>query len=107
MKDPTPFTDFCNAVCAQVRFRPDRAAIQTELLDHLQDHADALKERGVPILDAREEARLAAGNASRALSIAASTVPAQYLLPPVLPRLRQALPQVFFQIRQGDSGQAA
>ena len=61
MKDPTPFTDFCNAVCAQVRFRPDRAAIQTELLDHLQDHADALKERGVPILDAREEAVAAVG----------------------------------------------
>ena len=62
MKAPTPFTDFCNAVCAQVRFRPDRAAIQTELLDHLQDHADALKERGVPILDAREEAVAAMGD---------------------------------------------
>ena len=62
MKDPTPFTDFCNAVCAQVRFRPDRAAIQAELLDHLQDHADALKERGVPILDAREEAVAAMGD---------------------------------------------
>ena len=36
MKDPTPFTDFCNAVCAQVRFRPDRAAIQTELLDQVE-----------------------------------------------------------------------
>ena len=62
MKAPTPFTDFCNAVCAQVRFRPDRAAIQAELLDHLQDHADALKERGVPILDAREEAVAAMGD---------------------------------------------
>ena len=31
MKDPTPFTDFCDAVCAQVRFRPDRAAILSEL----------------------------------------------------------------------------
>ena len=48
MKDPTPFTDFCNAVCAQVRFRPDRAAILSELWDHLEDHADALKERGIP-----------------------------------------------------------
>lgn len=62
MKDPTPFTDFCNAVCAQVRFRPDRAAILSELWDHLEDHADALKERGVPILDAREEAVAAMGD---------------------------------------------
>lgn len=62
MKDPTPFTDFCNAVCAQVRFRPDRAAILSELWDHLEDHADALKERGIPILDAREEAVAAMGD---------------------------------------------
>ena len=39
------------------------------------------------------------------MSIAASTVPAQYLLPQALPALRQRYPQVFFQVRQGDSSQ--
>lgn len=48
-----PFARYCAAVCDQVRFRPDRAAIQSELWDHLEDHAAALEGEGL----SREEAR--------------------------------------------------
>ncbi len=54
---------------------------------------------------AAQDVRTSASAISGTLSIAASTVPSQYLLPQVLPLLRQRYPQVFFQIRQGDSGQ--
>lgn len=56
---------------------------------------------------AEQEVRMAGTDVSGVLSIAASTVPAQYLLPRVLPLLRQQHPRVFFQVRQGDSSQAA
>ena len=54
---------------------------------------------------AAQDVRTAASSIAGTLSIAASTVPSQYLLPQVLPLLRQRYPDVFFQIRQGDSGQ--
>ncbi|MBM6924924.1 selenium metabolism-associated LysR family transcriptional regulator [Pseudoflavonifractor phocaeensis] len=54
---------------------------------------------------AAQDVRTSASAISGTLSIAASTVPSQYLLPQVLPLLRQRYPDVFFQIRQGDSSQ--
>lgn len=54
---------------------------------------------------AEQEVRTAAAAIAGTLSIAASSVPAQYLLPQALPALRQRYPQVFFQVRQGDSSQ--
>ena len=54
---------------------------------------------------AAQDVRTAASAITGTLSIAASTVPSQYLLPQVLPLLRQRYPDVFFQIRQGDSSQ--
>ena len=47
MGHPT-IDDFCAQVCQQVRFRPDHAAIRAELAAHLEDHAAALMERGIP-----------------------------------------------------------
>lgn len=41
------------------------------------------------------------------LTVAASTVPAQYLLPSVLPAVKQLYPKTRFCIRQGDSASAA
>ena len=62
MNEANPFTDFCAAVRDQIRFWPDQADILAELWDHLEDHADALKEQGMPILDAREAAVAAMGD---------------------------------------------
>lgn len=63
------------------------------------------------ILGLCERAEMDVKNASSdvqgALSVAASTVPAQYLLPRILPHLRKLYPKVFFQIFQGDSTQVA
>lgn len=57
-----PFARYCTAVCAQVRFRPDRAAIQSELWDHLEDHAAALEETGLSREEARAQAVEAMGD---------------------------------------------
>lgn len=48
-----PFTQYCAAVCSRVRSRPDRAAIRSELMGHLEDHAAALEAAGL----SQEEAR--------------------------------------------------
>lgn len=47
------FTDYCAAVCALVRFKPDREAIAGELTAHMEDHMAALEAEGAP----REEAK--------------------------------------------------
>lgn len=56
------FARYCAAVCDQVRFRPDRAAIQSELWDHLEDHAAALEEMGLSWEEARARAVEAMGD---------------------------------------------
>nr|WP_317324674.1 selenium metabolism-associated LysR family transcriptional regulator [uncultured Flavonifractor sp.] len=56
---------------------------------------------------AAQDVRTAASSISGTLVIAASTVPSQYLLPQVLPLLRQRYPEVLFRVRQGDSSQVA
>ena len=55
----------------------------------------------------RQEVQLADSRVAGTLSVAASTVPSQYLLPRVLPALGARYPHVFFQVRQGDSDQVA
>ena len=54
---------------------------------------------------AEQDVRTAASALTGTLTVAASTVPSQYLLPQVLPQLRRRCPEIFFQVRQGDSGQ--
>lgn len=56
---------------------------------------------------AEQEVRTASSDIQGALSVAASTVPSQYLLPRILPQLRKRYPKVFFQVYQGDSSQVA
>ena len=51
---------------------------------------------------AEQEVKNASSDIQGALSIAASTVPSQYLLPRILPHLRRRYPKVFFQVFQGD-----
>lgn len=56
---------------------------------------------------AEQDVRTASSDVRGPLVIAASSVPAQYLLPSVLPALRTRWPGVFFQVSQSDSSQAA
>lgn len=56
---------------------------------------------------AEQDVRTASSNIQGSLSVAASTVPSQYLLPRILPYLHRRYPKVFFQIHQGDSSQVA
>ena len=56
------FNDFCTQVCEHVRFSPDHAAIAAELAAHMEDHAAALMERGVPEEAAAQQAVAAMGD---------------------------------------------
>lgn len=44
MPELRTFEDYCGAVCREIRFSPDHAAIAAELTDHLQAHMEALLE---------------------------------------------------------------
>ena len=56
------FSEYCAAVCAQVRFRPDRQAIASELTAHMEDHMAALEAAGVPLAEAKRQAIAAMGD---------------------------------------------
>lgn len=43
-----PFDTFCGQVCSVIRWKPARLAAWAELEAHLEDHAAALEEQGVP-----------------------------------------------------------
>ena len=55
-------TQFCDHVCQYVRFHPDHEAIRAELAAHMEDHAAALMERGVPEEEATKQAVAAMGD---------------------------------------------
>ena len=58
----TPFSQFCDQVVRRVRWFPARGAIAAELRAHLEDHAAALMERGIPEEEAAEQAVAAMGD---------------------------------------------
>lgn len=53
---------YCRAVCAQVRFKPDHAAITEELFGHILDRRDALMEQGLSRQEAEARAVAAMGD---------------------------------------------
>ena len=56
---------------------------------------------------AEQDVKTASTDIQGSLSVAASTVPSQYLLPRILPHLRRHYPKLFLQVYQGDSSQVA
>lgn len=56
------FDTFCDQVCSLIRWKPAREAARRELLAHLEDHADALRQRGVSFDQARQRAVEAMGD---------------------------------------------
>lgn len=62
MGSENPFTDYCNAVCARVRWPFARWRITQELTAHLEDHAAVLKARGLSPQEARVQAVAAMGD---------------------------------------------
>lgn len=63
MEKPSIFEEFCAHVCAQIQYKPAHAAIRRELMAHLEDHAEAVRELGVPEEDSIREAVSAMGDA--------------------------------------------
>ncbi|MBM6664803.1 permease prefix domain 1-containing protein [Flavonifractor plautii] len=57
-----PFDRFCDQVCASIRWPPARRLAREELTAHLEDHAAALEEQGVPPEDAALRAVEAMGD---------------------------------------------
>ena len=78
-------TQFCDHVCQYVRFHPDHEAIRAELAAHMEDHAAALMERGVPGEEAAQQAVAAMGDP---YALGAELDAAH---PPTLPRLSRVL----------------
>ena len=62
MGSENPFTDYCAAVCARVRWPFARWGITRELTAHLEDHAAALEARGLSPQEARVRAVAAMGD---------------------------------------------
>ena len=56
------FNSYCDKVCSVIRWKPAREAARRELLAHLEDHADTLKDRGVPSGEAKQQAVAAMGD---------------------------------------------
>lgn len=57
-----PFDTFCAQVCSVIRWKPAREAAWHELAAHLEDHAAALEEQGVPADEAAAQAVEAMGD---------------------------------------------
>ena len=57
-----PFSRYCEQVCLLIRSKYGRAAVTAELTAHLEDHAAALEDRGVPPDVAQERAVQAMGD---------------------------------------------
>ena len=64
MPELRTFEDYCIAVCREIRFSPDHAAIAAELTDHLQEHMEALLEAhpDMPQEEAQRQAIAAMGD---------------------------------------------
>ena len=56
------FDTFCDQVCSLIRWKPAREAARRELLAHLEDHADVLRQRGTSFDQARQQAVEAMGD---------------------------------------------
>ena len=56
------FSVFCDRVCSVIRWKPAQALARAELTTHLEDHAAALEERGVPPEAAARQAVAAMGD---------------------------------------------
>ena len=65
MAAPAALEEWLDAVCAQVRFKPDRPGIRAELLAHLEDRETALTAGGWPEAEARAAAVAAMGDAAQ------------------------------------------
>ena len=57
-----PFVVFCNQVCKSIRWPPAQRLAREELTAHLEDHAAALEEQGVPPEEAAIQAVEAMGD---------------------------------------------
>ena len=58
------FTKWCNSATVWIRFGPDRRKVSKELLDHLEDHRDALIAQGLSEQEATEKALECMGSPS-------------------------------------------
>lgn len=58
------FELWCKAATAGIRFKPDRKAVYAELMGHLEDHRDALMDKGMTEEEATQAAKDAMGDAT-------------------------------------------
>ena len=59
----TSFTTWCQEATEKIRYVPDRRMVSQELMDHLEDHRDALMAQGLTQEEAEKKALEAMGSA--------------------------------------------
>lgn len=57
------FAEWCKNATAKIKFKPDRLAVAEELRCHLEDHRDALIDKGFTMEEAEQKALTAMGSA--------------------------------------------
>ncbi len=57
------FQSWCSRAAAHIRFKADRPDVEQELLEHMEDHFDALVQEGLTAQEAERQTLAAMGDA--------------------------------------------
>ena len=61
--DRLAFQSWCSRATANIRFKADRPAVEQELLEHMEDHFNALLQEGLTLQEAERQTLCAMGDA--------------------------------------------
>ena len=61
--DRLAFQSWCSRATAHIRFKADRPAVEQELLEHMEDHFNALLQEGLTLQEAERQTLCAMGDA--------------------------------------------
>lgn len=57
------FKKWCEAAASKIRYKPDRKEVEAELMAHMEDKRDALREKGIPEAELEEAVLRSMGSA--------------------------------------------
>jgi len=61
--DRLAFQSWCSRATAHIRFKADRPAVEQELMEHMEDHFNALLQEGLTLQEAERQTLCAMGDA--------------------------------------------
>lgn len=63
--DRLAFQSWCSRATAHIRFKADRPAVEQELMEHMEDHFNALLQEGLTLQEAERQTLCAHGGCGR------------------------------------------